>query len=689
MFIFKKTLNMKNIRKILNILFVQMLVLSCAEDKIPTGAQLADVPYFITVDKTSLDFAASQNSSAKIEITSQNVAWEITGVPDWLTLSATKGTGNATVKVTANENKQVDDSRVAVLNVESTSSNFQFSKNVTVSQAAAAAYIKVGMEAVSVLPQEVVESVAVDSNVEWVAVCYSSWITLTKTNNTILQISVSENLTAASRTATIALRRVGSTATLATISVTQSEGGVTGSTEEVKFGIEGGTKSVEIDADVTWNAVSSASSWLSVTPRSGIAGKAVLKLTALANGSTSSRNAFVYVKIGGTQKLSIPVLQEGISFNVNGMLHEFSASGNESQKLSIITNKEWKVLAKPDWVTVTPAEGGKGTTEVDVKVVENVSLNSRSATLRIGIEGLNIYKDIAVSQSGLDSEFSGSTLEFGWESSQKDIEVVVPNSWSATVSKNWITLSQYSGNGGETVHVTVQTNDNEDARTGTIAVVTEGNTFVFSVVQQGQYLKINSVAGEFAAMGGTASLEISTTVGAEYSIEYEGAVKDWLSAKDDGGDKYTLTAIYNPSVNPRVAQFVIKPTMNVTNSACTQGVKFAVSQKGRSLSSSVSEILLFAKGGSTETYAITADGNYNIAKPDSDSWYTIQHDSNTATFSIAASENSTGADRTSRITISLTDLPDGEEKSIVIDVVQNTEDFIVDVDGWGDDHNWD
>ena len=316
-------------------------------------------------------------------------------------------------------------------------------------------------------------------------------------------------------------------------------------------------------------------------------------------------------------------------------------------------------------------------------------MNSRSATLRIGIEGLNIYKDIAVSQSGLDSEFSGSTLEFGWESSQKDIEVVVPNSWSATVSKNWITLSQYSGNGGETVHVTVQTNDNEDARTGTIAVVTEGNTFVFSVVQQGQYLKINSVAGEFAAMGGTASLEISTTVGAEYSIEYEGAVRDWLSAKDDGSDKYTLTAIYNPSVNPRVAQFVIKPTMNVTNSACTQGVKFAVSQKGRSLSSSVSEILLFAKGGSTETYTITADGNYNIAKPDSDSWYTIQHDSNTATFSIAASENSTGADRTSRITISLTDLPDGEEKSIVIDVVQNTEDFIVDVDGWGDDHNWD
>jgi len=148
MFIFKKTLNMKNIRKILNILFVQMLVFSCAEDKIPTGAQLADVPYFIMVDKTSLDFAASQNSSATIEITSQNVAWEITGVPDWLTLSATKGTGNATVKVTANENKQVDDSRVAVLNVASTSSNFQFSKNVTVSQAAAAAYIKVGMEAI-------------------------------------------------------------------------------------------------------------------------------------------------------------------------------------------------------------------------------------------------------------------------------------------------------------------------------------------------------------------------------------------------------------------------------------------------------------------------------------------------------------------------------------------------------------
>ena len=667
-----------------------LCTLSCADDKMPNGGTFLDRPYHLSIGKDVLSFGASQNLNDNIVINSNDVSWEITGTPDWFTLSATNGTGNAVVTVTASENKSIDNPRAALLNITSTSPKYQYNKSIAVSQLAATVSLSVDKTSLSLAPLAVTESVAVNSNVEWEAVCSSSWITLSKTGDTALQISASENLTGTARTATVNLRRKGFTATLATISVTQSEGGVTGSTDELAFGIDGGTKSVEIDADVAWNASSSAS-WLAVTPEEGAAGKAQLKITALANSSANSRNGFVYVKIGSVKKLSIPVSQEGISFEVNGTLQNFAANGNDSQKLSVTANKEWKVLSSPEWVTVTPGEGSKGTTEVTVKAAENRSLNPRSATFRLGFEGLNVYKDITVAQEGLDSEFGGSTLEFPWEASQKDIEIVVPDSWSAMVSSDWISLSQYSGNGGEKVYVMVQTNDNEDARTGTVTFVTEGRTFSFSVVQQGQYLKINSTAGEVAAMGGSVELSITTTVGAKDSIEYEGAASGWLAVSGDSNGNYTLTAVYNPSMNPRVAQFVIKPTMDATNSTCTQGVRFTVTQKGRNLMASTDKVEMFKSGGTSATYTITADGKYSISKPKADNWYVLQHDEKAQSFTLYLSENRTDDTRESQLTISLLELLEGETKQVVIPVTQYTGgvNFGVDIDGWEDDQEWD
>ena len=666
-----------------------LCTLSCADDKMPIGGTFLDRPYHLSIGKDALSFGASQNLSDNIAITSSEVSWEITGVPDWLTLSATNGTGDAVVTVTASENKIFDNPRAALLNITSTSPKYQYNKSIAVSQLAATATISVDKTSLSLAHLAVTESVSVNSNVEWEAVCSSSWITLSKNGDTALQISASENLTGTARTATVNLHRKGFTATLATISVTQSEDGVTGSTVEVAFGIDGGTKSVEIDADVAWNA-SSSESWLAVTPEKGDAGKAQLKITALANSSANSRNGFVYVKIGSVKKLSIPVSQEGISLEVNGASLNFAANGSDSQKLSVTANKKWKVISSPEWITVTPAEGGKGTTEVAVKAAENRSLNPRSATFRIGFEGLNVYKDITVAQEGLDSKFGGSTLEFPWEESQKD-EIVVPDSWNAMVSSDWISLSQYSGSGGETVYVMVQTNDNEDARTGTVTFVTEGRTFTFSVVQQGQYLKINSTAGEVAAMGGSVDLSITTTVGAKDSIEYEGAASGWLAVSGDSKGNYTLTAVYNPSMNPRVAQFVIKPTMDATNNACTQGVRFTVTQKGRNLMASTDKVEMFKSGGTSATYTITADGKYSISKPDADNWYVLQHDEEARSFTLYLSENSTDDTRESQLTISLLELPEGEVKQVVIPVTQYAVvvDIGVDVDGWDDDLEWD
>ena len=679
---------MKKLKYTLYIICV-LCTLSCVKDKLPSGGQLAGIPYHLSVGQGTLTFGASTDLSTTINISSRNVSWKITGAPEWITLSHSSGTGSAVVNVTAKENSQISSTRAAVLTVSSATPDYQYQKNISVSQRAADIRLTVDRTSLSFAPQASAATVAVDANIEWEATTSATWITLDKENDTALKIAASENVTGNSRTATVTLRRVGTTTALATIGVQQSKGGVTGSTKEITFDIDGGTKSVEIDAQVTWSAVSSAP-WLAVTPERGAAGKAELKITALANNSTSARSGYVYVKIGTTQNLSIPVSQTGISFKVDGSLQEFAATGGEAQKLTVISNKEWKVLSSPEWLTVTPGEGVKGTTDIALKAGENRSLNSRSATLRIGIDGISVYKDITVAQSGLDSEFNENTLEFTWETSQKEIEIVVPNSWSAMASGDWFSLSQYSGNGGEKVSVAVQTNDSEDARSGTLTIVTDGRTLNITVLQQGQYLKVSSTAGEVSAMGGSVNLSITTTVGAKDSIAYEGEANGWLDAKDDGKCNYTLTAAYNPSINSRVAQFFIKPTMNTTNNGCTQGVKFTVTQAGRAISASTSDINMFKEGGTSATYTITADGSYSISKPDSDHWYVLQHDAKSCTFYVVVSKNTTNDQRTSQLTISLDGLPDGEEKSLVIGIVQYAGDtnLDVEVDGWGDEQDW-
>ena len=143
-------------------------------------------------------------------------------------------------------------------------------------------------------------------------------------------------------------------------------------------------------------------------------------------------------------------------------------------------------------------------------------------------------------------------------------------------------------------------------------------------------------------------------------------------------------------MNPRVAQFVIKPTMDATNNACTQGVRFTVTQKGRNLLASTDKVEMFKSGGTSATYTITADGKYSISKPDADNWYVLQHDEKARSFTLYLSENRTDDTRESQLTISLVELPEGEVKQVLIPVTQYAggANIDVDVNGWGDDRDW-
>ena len=674
-------------RPFIAIITMVLMAAGCSTEKTPENINIAPVAHRINVTgNTNITFGYNSNLSSSLKIEADNTGWELTGIPTgWLSATPTAGKTTTDVRLTAQENKSVDESRVAIMRVQSTEKGYNYSKDISVSQSAAEVVIAPRETSFSSSAAASVKTLSVDANVDWVAECSEEWLTLTKVSNSQLNISLTENL-AKTRKATITLKRSGTSAAISTVAVTQEEAGVTGSTETLTFDANGGTKNVPITADASWSAYTSDPSWLSVSPESGKNGSATITISATTNASTNTRSGFVYIKIGDETKLSIPVQQEGMSLSIEGTLQVMNGEGTNSYQLSVVSTSKWSVKEKNEWLNITPDNGESGTTNIVVSAEKNSSIHSRQGSFTISIPNTPVSVNINVEQAGIT--IGPNTLYFGWSENSQSLNLSAPNAWNAMTSTDWITLSQYSGTGVSDIAVSVAINDNEDERNGTINIVTEGETKDIAVHQDGQYLKINPFSYSLSPMGSSFSITVSTTVGSQYSVDYLDNAKDWIQVSNNEGNIFKLTLSANPSRVARRADFSIKPTMATTNQACSSGVKQRIKQDGRSLSTSVKEIEMFSKGGTSSIYTIQAHGEYDIKKKSDDSWYVLQHDESANTFSVIVSKNTTKKKREGLITLSLLNMPEGESYIVEIPIIQYPSGVSIDIEGFGDDKNW-
>lgn len=660
-----------------------MLLFACSPEKGQDNIRIDTKPHQLNIDKTSISLGASSNLTADAKVTAENTGWEFSNIPSsWLEVKPSSGKTTTTVNITAQANTSVDETRIHVMQFHSTETDYNYSRDISVSQAAATVSITPNETSFGCEAAANSKTIGIDANVEWDAECAESWLTLTK-SKAQLTIKVMENV-GTSRTATILLKRAGTTATVSTITVTQSEANVTGSTETLNFDVNGESKDVPITAGASWTAYTSDESWLSVTPVEGKAGAATLTISTTANASSTTRSGFVYVKIGDNTKLSIPIQQEKMSISIEGTPQTLDGEGTKICQLSIVSTSQWTVLSKPEWLTITPDNGEAGTTNITLLAGKNPSNHYRQGNIVLGIPNTNITISIIVEQAGISAE---GDLIFAWNENKQTLRVSSTSTWSAMTSAEWITLSQYTGTGTTDIIVYAATNDGEEERNGTITFISDGGTKDIAVHQDGQYLKIDEMVGTVSAMGGTISIAVNTTVGAHGTIEYSGADKEWIQVSNEG-NVYKLSVSANPSQYSRNAVFTIKPVQETTNQSATTGVKYAVTQSGRKLSVNVNKIEQFGKGGSSSVYTVQADGDYTIQKNDADTWYVLQHDATTHTFSIVASENTTKDKREGIITISLKNMPDGETYAIDIHVIQYPSGFSVEVEGFGGDKDW-
>ena len=663
-----------NTKKAIYIIGAAMALAGCSDKELASDVVVGITPKSLMVGTSTINFGANENLTATLPIKSQNLAWNLSGEPAWLTVSPKQGSQSADVALTAAENTSVDEARVGVLSL--TASETGVGKQIAVSQQQADIVLTPSTTSISANAASSMQYVAITANVEWTATCSDSWLKLERSGST-LNVAISEN-TGASRTTTIHLKRTGTATTLATIQIVQGEAGVTGSTEQLIFDVNGEEKTYTFEADASWTASTSDASWLTVTPTGGSNSVKSVKIIALPNMSLNERSGFVYIKIGTTTKLEIPVKQSGVEMSVSETSVKFDA-GAETIVVTVKSNVAWQILDKPEWVTVSPSSCFSGTCAVQFSAAENTNTSPRYGKVLFAIKnGKNSFLSVDVQQAAMHLPEIPNSLNVSNNAQSILIDIKSTDIWTVSTSANWIEVSPTEHVGDGTLEISITENNDDATRTGTITVSSTANrNQTITIKQEGKTFIVDY--SDVIKSANACTVTVNVTSNVYWTVASEA---DWLTpSRLEGFSNGTINVAVtnNPSINKREGTLLF----NATNKPA---MRLAFIQPGRTLSVDTELIVISSKGGDSQVVKVASDGEFEVTT--SDSWITVNRQLGVNTFTVTVQELASESTRSGKVEIRLTGVPLGEG-TLTRTVTVTQAITSIDLGGFGDEEDWD
>lgn len=627
-------------------------LVGCSDSNVPASYHASLSGHSLSISKDQLSFE-SNGGVENVSVNANNVAWRLSGLPEWLSASPNSGSSTTSVAFTASENLSANDARTAMFYLESADAGWSYKTMISATQKAAESYITPATTSLTFQGGGGSQTINVSSNVEWKPTSSATWAKAeASTDGKTLTVSVEENSSDASRSANISLSSTNGVST--SINITQEPAGVSGSTETLEFEKEGGSKSLSITADAVWEAKTS-DSWITVSPSSGDAGSHNLTITALENNSTSVRNGYVYINVGVSSKLQIPIRQKGLYLEVQPTSLSFAAD-KESKQLEIKSNTDWSITSIPDWLTANETSG-KNSQVITLTSQNNTSASSRSGRLKIEKAGLTLSATVDIQQDGLNLSVDQSALQFEDKASSQTVVINTISSWTASSSEGWITLSQTSGTGKTNLSISVEENKGEGSRTGYVKIIAGELNKTITITQQGKYFNISESDKTFTSKGGSLQISFSTNDSWTASVSDNSS---WLTLSSTSG---TGDAVLDVIADDNASMKVRECTITITPGS-GQGAKIKVKQSGKYLTIDTENLKFTSTGGESNSINVSTDGTFEVST--SDSWININSLSKTS-FSIQVSENE-GKSRTGKVSVMMMELANGEsyEKNIAV-----------------------
>lgn len=180
---------------------------------------------------------------------------------------------------------------------------------------------------------------------------------------------------------------------------------------------EGGEDAIEFDIPCDWEAsISEDADWLTLNKYSGNSGRNYINVTAEDNKSIEAREAVITIHndIYEVSK-EVTVYQEANDPYIALSNNELELDKNESYKSIVVESRiPWSativvnvdqvtMTPTPNWITITPRKGDKGTTTLKVTVKGNNTNDIRSADIKIENSEYKVSKVLTITQSAGDA----------------------------------------------------------------------------------------------------------------------------------------------------------------------------------------------------------------------------------------------------------------------------------------------
>lgn len=239
-----------------------------------------------------------------------------------------------------------------------------------------------------------------------------------------------------------------------------------------------------------------------------------------------------------------------------------------------------------------------------------------------------------------------TNISVGAASSKESIVITSTESWTATTSETWITLSVTSGSSTQTVTINFDENMTTTKRTGKVTITNaSGKSVVVNITQDGKSLTIDSTAITFQPEGGSSVITITTNGSYTWN---KNEIDSWLTISQDK-EGLNITAAKNPNTQQRIDTLTIYMT-GLTEGSVSHDV--VITQFGTEYSFEVDKTAI-STGSSkySETISITTNDEWTAST--SNSWISLSATSGTGdkAIDVTISDNTSTETRTGSITI--------------------------------------
>ena len=432
---------------------------------------------------------------------------------------------------------------------------------------------------------------------------------------------------------------------------------------------------VAVTANAEWSAASDQS-WL--TLRQGD-GSVTLQLAANTTSLSADRIAHVTLSCGpATEIITVNQQPPSVTVAQDELLY---GPDEEVKTLEVKSDVPWSAACSQSWVTLSPEEGGAGSTLMLVRAAENASVSERTANVYVKI-GSETLHSIPLHQQGKSISASPASLPaFPPAGGSQTVTVTSNTAWTAYDVPPFVTLSPDNGGSGVTaVTVTASSNGGNQVLSGDLLFGHPGVSGFQAKVHVEQDCGALGLSEQTVTVGSTSGSRhaLSLTSDQPWTASFQSGTWAHVSpASGEGSATLTLTADDNPSTREREDILTITPAVTKTP------LTFRFVQQGKTLEVSTTELTISPAGGASDPLVVTTDGTYEVSQ--SGSWFTVEQSGNTVL--VRAAANDSGEPRTGSLTVSLTQLAADEYLSQTVAVRQYHQGEIL-AEGFGEDKNW-